>query len=1191
MSATIAPGATIAGYRVEALVGRGGMGVVYRATDLRLERPVALKLIAPERAQDERFRGRFLKEPRLAAALDHPNVLPIYEAGDCDGQLYLAMRYVEGHDLKSLLERDRTLTPERTVAILAQVAGALDAAHRCGLVHRDVKPANFLVDEDGHAYLTDFGITKQVGSASTQTGDMVGTLDYLAPEQIRGEPVDGRTDAYALGCVLHACLTGTPPFHRHTQAETLWAHLEEEPPQVGGHPALDPVLRRALAKDRDGRFASCRELVDAASEALGLAAPAPSKRVGSTLVRRRRAILAAGLVVLAATAAAAILALTGGGESPAAAPVRNGVAAIDARGDRVASFIESGNAPSNIAVGEGGVWVLSAEDQTISRVDPRTMAVTSGIQARGTPTHIAAGLGALWIGNGGKGDNAGTTVSISRVDPRTGAVTHTARLPHAENGVRRAPFNWGFANIATGDGAVWALDPDRTIARIDPKTGRRVATIDVQAHGVAAGDAGVWTLGDGSVTQIDPRTNRPGQIIPLTSPAATAIAVGAGKVWVTAEQEGAVWQIDPGPNPVAKTIDVGVGVTYIAFGAGALWTANYLDSTVTRIEAATDKVTHIPVNAAQALAAGAGSAWVSSAAGTEAGALPASTCDDVVSGSARPDVLIASDLPLQGDGDTGQGGAGPRAMVDAIRFVLRQHQFKAGPFTVGYRSCDDSTAQTGAFENRRCAANANAYARAPKLVALIGPYNSDCAHVEIPTLNRAPGGPLAMIGPTTSSQGADARRRRPGNRRVPPRARGLLPHRGAQLRAPHARRRRARRRPSRAGQATGAPQRLRPRRRQRLLEDGSDQALPARRTQARPPRRRLRVVQPRNARPVRDRRKGRAVGRRGRGDRRRSVQRRRSRAQGAARASGSARHDPRQLLVHTGPCRAEVRRAGGARDLLRHQRPVARQCAANRRGPAVRAEHGPPGEAVPRGARGGPGHRARAERDRALRRHPRLRTESAANEQGPQRHPRQLRLRRQRRPHDRADPDRPHHRDQTTGRRAAGPIRGVGPRPHGRRASRARAVVLRRGPPDARQAGSGVPWPPGFASNGGHGFLPPRSIGRGAQQQAARLRPNLTHQRNRAHGHVELVEVPPSAMGPPLATPGTARLRLHVIAGSRHKSPPDDCSRRMRVRRSSYTRRSPWTTCESGDRSRAHALLRQAERPSDEAGLAHVVLV
>ena len=267
MSGGVEPGTTFGRYRVESPIGRGGMGVVYLATDLSLERPVALKLIAPELTDDKRFRERFFKEPRLAASLDHPNVIPIYEAGESDGQLYLAMRYVEGSDLSTILEQEGTLSPERALAILGQIAGALGAAHRRGLVHRDVKPANVLLDEDGHAYLTDFGITKQLGRASTDTGRVVGTLDYLAPEQIRGDPVDGRTDCYSLACVLYELLSGAPPFRRETDAETMWAQMQQEPPPLRAYPALDPVLRKALAKEKGDRYATATEFIEAARRA------------------------------------------------------------------------------------------------------------------------------------------------------------------------------------------------------------------------------------------------------------------------------------------------------------------------------------------------------------------------------------------------------------------------------------------------------------------------------------------------------------------------------------------------------------------------------------------------------------------------------------------------------------------------------------------------------------------------------------------------------------------------------------------------------------------------------------------------------------------------------------------------------------------------------------------------------------
>ena len=295
MKAAFGPGITFAGYRIESLVGRGGMGVVYRATDLSLERPVAVKMIAPELAEDEHFRTRFLREPRLAASLDHPNVIPIYEAGEHEGQL---RRCASSRAATwRMLEREGKLEPGRALAVLAQVAGALDAAHRRALVHRDVKPANVLLDEGDHVYLTDFGITKQVGGASTDTGRVVGTLDYLAPEQIRGEDVDGRTDIYALGCVLYECLTGRPPFHRNSEAETLWAHMQKSRPAEGPCGAR---LRGAQGA-REGPGGSLRHVCRACrgrrrGGAWSVRAPGHLRRPHVPPVVRRRAhlILAAG---------------------------------------------------------------------------------------------------------------------------------------------------------------------------------------------------------------------------------------------------------------------------------------------------------------------------------------------------------------------------------------------------------------------------------------------------------------------------------------------------------------------------------------------------------------------------------------------------------------------------------------------------------------------------------------------------------------------------------------------------------------------------------------------------------------------------------------------------------------------------------------------------------------------------------
>jgi ABC-type branched-subunit amino acid transport system substrate-binding protein/DNA-binding beta-propeller fold protein YncE len=749
MKATFTPGSTFAGYRVDSLVGRGGMGVVYRATDLSLERPVALKLIAPELAEDERFRSRFLREPRLAASLDHPNVIPIYEAGEHDGQLYLAMRFVEGSDLRSVLEREGPLPPERALGILAQVAGALDAAHRRALVHRDVKPANVLIDEDGHVYLTDFGITKQIGGESTDTGRMVGTLDYLAPEQIRGDPVDGRTDLYALGCVLYECLAGRPPFRRASEGETLWAHMQEQPAPLRDHPRLDPVVRKAVAKDPEKRYASCAELIDAASAALGLAGPPAVRRRRSlaTLRSRGRILLAGGLLLLAAALAALIVALTGGGGS-GIEPVGNGVAAIAAGDDGVASFTETAIAPSNVAVGEGGIWVLSLEDRTVARIDPETKAVVKKFRTEGVPSDIAAGAGALWLTT-----SEGDTDFISRVDARTGEVTRRTRLLDKSfpGDVPFQNWTWGFPSIAIGAGAVWVMNSDRTVSRIDAASGRRVATIDVDAVTIAAGEEGVWFInGDDprSVARIDPETNRTGRKIKVSASNLSAIALAAGSIWVSSESDGVVWRIEPESSAVARTIDLGVGVTYLAAGAGGVWAANYNNGTISRIDPRTNDVEdQVPVGAVQGLAAGAGGAWVSTAGATAQDGLPAS-CQPIEGSGGKPDVLIASDLPLQGE-----GGAGPRAMADAIGAIVRRHGFRAGEHTVGYRSCDDSTAQRGFYDSRTCAANANAYARAERLVAVIGTYNSDCAKIEIPILNRAPGGPLAMISPANTGPG------------------------------------------------------------------------------------------------------------------------------------------------------------------------------------------------------------------------------------------------------------------------------------------------------------------------------------------------------------------------------------------------------------------------------------------------------
>src|SRR3954452_4330535 len=270
-------------YRLDEVIGRGGMGVVYLAFDTRLERRVAVKIMAPEVASDSSFRVRFEREARMAAAIDHPNIIPIYDTGNADGVLYLAMRYVQGTDLRAVIVDGGALASDRAVSVLRQVASALDAAHAQGIVHRDVKPANILIasgagpDEADHVYLTDFGLTKRFSQASralTATGQFVGTIDYVAPEQVERRDIDGRADEYSLVCVMYERLTGEVPFAETADVATLFAHVQQQPPPVTiVRPDLpmevDEAIGRAMAKSRDDRFGTCGEFVVAVRDALG----------------------------------------------------------------------------------------------------------------------------------------------------------------------------------------------------------------------------------------------------------------------------------------------------------------------------------------------------------------------------------------------------------------------------------------------------------------------------------------------------------------------------------------------------------------------------------------------------------------------------------------------------------------------------------------------------------------------------------------------------------------------------------------------------------------------------------------------------------------------------------------------------------------------------------------------------------
>jgi protein kinase-like protein len=301
-------GEEFAGYRLRAVLGRGGMSVVFAAENPRLGSTIALKVLAPELSADDVFRARFLKESRIAASLNHPNVIPIFDTGPCGELLFIAMRYVSGSDLRSVLARGGRISPGQALLLVGQTGRALDAAHRHDLVHRDVKPANVLIErgaeeDPDHVYLADFGITKHTLSRSglTATGQFVGTIDYMAPEQIQDKPVDGRTDIYSLGCVLYECLTGQVPFVKSVDAAVIWAHVEEPPrPPSSVNPELphelDEVIARALAKEPSERYATCREFLAAAENAFRSGPAASALAAGAGFASGPPSVIAANEV-------------------------------------------------------------------------------------------------------------------------------------------------------------------------------------------------------------------------------------------------------------------------------------------------------------------------------------------------------------------------------------------------------------------------------------------------------------------------------------------------------------------------------------------------------------------------------------------------------------------------------------------------------------------------------------------------------------------------------------------------------------------------------------------------------------------------------------------------------------------------------------------------------------------------------
>ena len=582
----------------------------------RLERPVALKLLAPELAEDKQFRERFLWESRLAASLDHPNVIPIYEAGEADGQLFIAMRYVEGTDLDRLLGEETTLSPRRALALLEQVANALDEAHKSGLIHRDVKPGNILIGSQDHVYLSDFGITKRTehGASLTESGQLLGTIDYVAPEQVEGRVADGRADQYALACVLYEALTGRAPFSasKESTLAVLFSHVNDPPPKLTDAlpelpTAADATLGRAMAKTPEERFPSCRELILQLRRDLGLTGELTAATQPAAGSGRRLLLVAVVVALLIAAGVAAALALTlaGGGDGVEVEPAGT-LVRIDPATNEVADSIELDQAPNRIASGPQDVWITHIADNSVSHFDAAGAFVRKvdlgaapfDVADRGTGS--AASTGARVVTAGG----------VKEIDARSGGIFEepglvasavagnataiwvatpigTSRLSTAStsgpldpvfvpNELEEFPPFIGIALTETD--TAWLIGGAFAPAlwRVDLAAGAFAATVELPSvpHSVAATDEAVWVtaLLEDVVWRIDPTTNEIVTTIPVGRGAA-GVAADATGVWVAASLDGTVTRIDPRTNAVVETIDVGGRPVDVAIGPSGIWVA------------------------------------------------------------------------------------------------------------------------------------------------------------------------------------------------------------------------------------------------------------------------------------------------------------------------------------------------------------------------------------------------------------------------------------------------------------------------------------------------------------------------------------------------------------------------------------------------------------------------------------------
>ena len=589
-------GTEIAGYRIEGLIGRGGMSVVYLAEHVRLGRKVALKLLSPELAENEKFRERFLRESQIAASIDHPNIVPIYDADEAGGTLFIAMRYVEGTDLRAPIRSQAPLEPARVVSLVSQIAGALDAAHIHGLVHRDVKPGNVLLTHEDHVYVADFGLTKRALSVSglTETGQLVGTIDYIAPEQAKGDPVDGRADVYSLGCLAYECLTGEVPFERDTEVAVLWAHVQESPPKPSAtRPELptrvDGVIARAMAKRPDDRYATAGELAVDLGRALSVTGgdQVLLEPPRAPFRRRRRGLIAAGGAVTLALAVGLVLA-TRNGPPPTVPPTTPiGVVRIDVTSSRVTQSTRDIRAGWDLVAAEGALWE-TGPDGLVKR-NERTGQVEKVFDLGSEPNVLKPGFGAIWVTVSTPQDK----VHLVRFDPATDEIVDTVDLTPTPTGGNNNGISW----LAIDRQSVWVLTGEGTLWQIDPITHRiaqRYDKITAPDSHMTVGGGFVWlsnTLTD-AITRLDPSTGKSDTILISSKP--DQLAFVGGTLWAMDRDGRTVTPIDTSLLEAGTPVGIPEHPTLMAGGLGWLWIP--ADGVVARITLSTGQVQEIPVD-------------------------------------------------------------------------------------------------------------------------------------------------------------------------------------------------------------------------------------------------------------------------------------------------------------------------------------------------------------------------------------------------------------------------------------------------------------------------------------------------------------------------------------------------------------------------------------------------------------------